>query len=122
MTPLRRMVGRIAVTWLLCNVAGLVSGAIAFAITSHDLTECTCAHGDHTICPMHHRSAAGTRCAMRAAHDNSMVGFPSVFSIAGIIAPATAIAVPAPTTVVVPFDLARPAFRPASPDPPPPRA
>jgi hypothetical protein len=101
----------------------MTTGAIVFAMVHGDLEECTCTHGDHTICPMHHRSpASGTRCAMRAAHDSNTVGFPSVFSIAGIIAPTAASAVPTPATVAVPFDLVRPAFRPSSPDPPPPRA
>jgi len=71
MTRLRRALPAIASAWLLCQSATIAAVPVLFWNTSvEDLLECTCAHGNHTICPMHHRPARDSRrCALSSTHD-----------------------------------------------------
>jgi len=58
MLRLRRRLARLAGLWLVCqlSVHTLVPVTAALATTSTDAIEdCTCAHGDGQVCPMHHR-------------------------------------------------------------------
>lgn len=65
MSYFRRIIGPFTAVWLLVQIGGVAVESAAWAL-SDDL-ECTCAHGDHAICPMHHRPALRHgRCAMRA--------------------------------------------------------
>jgi hypothetical protein len=100
-----------------------MAAPIVLSITAPaDPVECTCAHGDHAICPMHHRPASDTRCAIQAAHENGTAALSTLLSGVGIITPAPVTIGPAPITAVSCFDFTSDSFRPAQPDPPPPRA
>jgi hypothetical protein len=122
MVRLRRILGPITATWLACQVAGLTAAPMVFWIAAPaDVVGCTCAHGDHAMCPMHHRPASGTRCAMQATHGGGTAILSTLLSGVGIITPVTVAVVPAPITAVSRFDLRPASFRPAPPDPPPPR-
>jgi len=70
MPYLRRRTGRLAVVWLLCQTAvTLVVPGILWAAADETVV-CTCAHGDHAMCPMHLRAPLGKgRCGMRSQPD-----------------------------------------------------
>jgi hypothetical protein len=74
------------------------------------------------MCPMHHRPVSDTRCAIQAAHPSGTAVLSTLLSGVGIITPAHITIAPAPTTAISRFDLTSASFRPAPPDPPPPRA
>ncbi len=122
MSRLRRALGRVAIAWLLCQAATLALAPIAFALgQTEELLECKCTHGDHAICPMHHKPAPGSKiCVMTSTGDGDFAVFSSLFNV-GLV--------PAPTEVVVPerlhvrftIDFTTASLRPAPPDPPPPR-
>ena len=126
MTRLRRALPHFAAGWLVCQVAALtLAPMLAGAPTARVIAlECTCAHGDHATCPMHHKPAAGTsRCAMRSTDDGARIGvLGSLLGPIGLIAARTAPITPAallkrrlgPSTAGT--------LRPTPPDPPPPRA
>src|SRR5919201_4624047 len=90
MARLRRILGPVVTTWLLCHVAGLTVAPASFLFTAAtDPIECTCANGDHTICPMHHRPASGTRCSIRGASDSGTALLTTLLPI-GILTSTTA--------------------------------
>ncbi len=124
MPRLRRAVGRIALTWLLCQVSALILAPTALWFgSSEQLLECTCTHGDHAVCPMHHRPAPGSRlCLMGTADQDGAGVLVSVLGGLGLRpAPAPAAAPPPYELVVASADTAAHSLRPAPPDPPPPR-
>ena len=124
MTRLRRALGRIAVACLLYQVTALtLASATVWVGAADELLECTCTHGDHAICPMHHRPAPGAkRCLMQSSDDSGTTGLISMFTAVGLVP------VPAPTDAppanarIVRIERWSPPLRPAPPDPPPPRA
>ena len=125
MTRLRSALGPIAAAWLLCQVLGSIAAPVVFASTSvENPLECTCLHGDHGICPMHHKPAApgSTLCLMRGAGDSNAALLSSVFGALGLVpAPAEVFFVPSDQPIVL-IDVTTTSLRPAAPDPPPPRA
>ena len=124
MKRLRRALGPIAATWLLCQAASLsVAPVVVWLNPAAGLLECTCTHGDHAICPMHHKPAAGSKlCLMRGADDSGTAVLTSLLSGVGIV-PVTAPVLAPPSTLAVAVSYAAPpSLRPAPPDPPPPRA
>jgi hypothetical protein len=124
MTRLRRSLGRFAVAWLLVQSAALAAGPAITAITTEDPLECTCAHGNHTFCPMHHKSAPSpTRCQMRSADASDTAVLSSLFGSVGVVSSSpVAVSAPEPRVTFVVEAVKATAARPASPDPPPPRA
>lgn len=124
MKRLRRALGPIAVAWLLCQGATLTAAPVVFWLNpAEGVLECTCAHGDHAICPMHHRPAAdSTLCLMRSANDSGAATLTSLLSGVGIVPAPAQVVAPASTPAVVVRETTTPSLRPAAPDPPPPRA
>jgi hypothetical protein len=123
MARLRRILGPIAATWLACHGAGLTVAPIVLSVTAPaGAVECTCTHGDHAICPMHHRPASDSRCAIQAAHDGDTTVLSSLLSGVGIIGRSPALTVVPRNPTVPRFDFTAAPFRAAPPDPPPPRA
>jgi len=127
MTRVRHALGPIAAVWLLCQAGTLVLATAAFGVdaVAATLIECTCAHGGHTDCPMHHTSAPSRsgrgelQCADEA--DSAVLG--SLLGQVGLVQAAPARAIPsAPSGAALPIDVTSKTLRPASPDPPPPRA
>jgi hypothetical protein len=124
MTRLRRAVGPIAAIWLSCQVGMLATAPIVFwAETAEGLLECTCSHGDHAICPMHHKPAPGSKiCLMRSADTGEAAVLASLFSFVGVLTVPTQAMIPPSTQPVVQTPTTSSSRRPAPPDPPPPRA
>ena len=123
MTRLRRFLGPIAAAWLTCQTSILLGVPVVFwAASAEELLECTCTHGDHAMCPMHHKPARGsTICLMRGATDNGAAVLSSLVGAAGVL-PATSFVSPAAIPDVIPAKLTTILVRPAPPEPPPPRA
>jgi hypothetical protein len=120
-----RTLGPIAAAWLFCQVATVTAAPVVFWIGSgEELLECTCSHGDHAICPMHHKPAPGSKvCSMRsAADDSSAAVLTSLLSGVGPLAEPTHLAAPASNQTVLVTEATRSFLRPAPPEPPPPRA
>lgn len=125
MTRLRRALGPVAIAWLFCQAATMTVTPVAFWYGSAgaDLLECTCLHGDHATCPMHHDLAPGSKlCFMRSAGDNNIAVLSWLLNGVGLVpAPAQAVA-PISQHIQALFDITTTSLRPAPPDPPPPRA
>jgi hypothetical protein len=122
MVRLRRALHRIAVTFLLCQAATLtLAPTLLWFGSTEELLECTCLHGDHAICPMHHKPVPGSKiCLMRGAHDSSVAVF-SWLSHLGVVPTPTGAPVAERPPVSRPIDFPAPSLRPAPPDLPPPR-
>ena len=94
MTRLRRALGRIAVAWLLCQAATLtlVPAALSSGAVGVHALECTCSHGDHAVCPMHHKPAPGAKlCLMRSANDSGIAVLSWLLNGVGLMPAAAAI-------------------------------
>jgi hypothetical protein len=92
-------------------------------VTLGEGLECTCGHGDHATCPMHHRRPAGSkRCTMNSATNVATVVLASLFGPLGEPAATakTGIALVTPSVTVAPAEATT--TRAIPPDPPPPRA
>ena len=123
MTRMRRAISRIAVTWLLCQVATLtLAPTVLWFGSGTQLLECTCTHGDHAICPMHHKPAPGSKlCLMGSANDVETGVLTSLFGAGGLLPASTSSVRPEfQRAVVAPRPNAR-SLHPVPPDPPPPR-
>ena len=123
MMRLRWVLREIAVTWLLCQAATLaLAPTIVWFGAADELFECTCAHGDHAICPMHHKPAPGSKvCVMTSPDDSGLAVFSWLLN-AGLVPEPTEMLLREHRPVARPLDLQTGSLRPAPPDPPPPRA
>jgi hypothetical protein len=124
MERIRRALGSVALAWLFCQTATLTLAPAVFRSMSADraAVECTCTHGDHATCPMHHRTAPGsTICLMRSADDGAVAAFSWLFNL-GIVPAAAPAVIPDRAPRFRPGGFPAAASRPAPPDPPPPRA
>ena len=119
MTFFRRALGRVTLACLLSQLATSVVVPAVILASESGLLECTCSHGDHAMCPMHHRSSS--RCAMRGAPDLAVVVVPALLGFTGVMPlPGS----PAPVLEGrSTFDRVStsPILRTAAPDAPPPR-
>jgi len=124
MAPLRRALGPIAALWLACQVGVLAAAPVLLqAGAAEGALECTCAHGDHAVCPMHHESAPGSKvCLIRGADEGDAAVLASVFSLAGVLTAPTQARVSASAHSVVHVFATTPPRPSVPPDPPPPRA
>lgn len=124
MTRLRRLFRSVAVTWLLCQAATLSLAPIAFSFgTAEHLLECTCTHGDHAVCPMHHRPAPdSTLCLMQNANDSSQAVLGPLHGAIGVLPVQTQVAALVVKRPLSSLEITTIVLRPAPPDPPPPRA
>ena len=123
-TRLRHLLAPIAFVWLTSQVGLLAAMPIAlWAGTAEELLECTCTHGEHAMCPMHHKPAPGSRiCLMQSTDDSNAALLASIVHVAGVLAVHTEPIIPPQARLVddlVPISSSR---RPVPPDPPPPRA
>jgi hypothetical protein len=88
------------------------------------MLECKCSHGDHAVCPMHHKPAPDAkRCLMRSAQDGSGIAvLGSLFGGVGLMPDNVTSSAPAVTQAVVLPAVVTRALGSDPPDPPPPRA
>ncbi|HXW06977.1 MAG TPA: hypothetical protein VD833_17220 [Vicinamibacterales bacterium] len=123
MRHLRRILPRLAFAWLLCEAATLaLAPTVSWLGSVEELFACNCTHGDHAMCPMHHKPAPGSRiCLMQSAGDTDTAVLPTLFGGAGPLPqPATPAAPRSQGTMLLAATIA-PAGLSAPPDPPPPR-
>lgn len=122
MIRVRRVVHRIALAWLLCQAAALTLAPMALAIgTRAAALECQCTHGDHAVCPMHHKPEPESRiCLITAAGDDEAAVLSWLMHL-GILPPLVPSAVSEPPQVLAGGEFTTASLRPAPPDPPPPR-
>jgi hypothetical protein len=123
MISLRRALRRIAVTWLVCQVAALsLAPIVSWSGPVRQLLECQCSHGDHAVCPMHHKPAPGSKiCLLQNAGDTNPAVFTWLLN-AGVMPATPWAAVAGGHSRFRPGGFRTAAERPAPPDPPPPRA
>jgi hypothetical protein len=123
MVRVRRALRRIAVALLLCQSATLTLAPTILAFGSaEELMECTCAHGDHAICPMHHKPAPGSKiCVMTSTDGTGIVAFSWLLNV-GLVPTRADVSVPETREISRPIDVTTASLRSAPPDPPPPRA
>lgn len=124
MTRLRRALPSIAIVSLLCQAATLsLAPVVLWSFSAEKLLECTCAHGDHAICPMHHTPVPGSKlCLMRGTDDSGTAVLTSVLGGLGLVPLVAQVAVPVTGHRILVTDIRTISLRPATPDPPPPRA
>ena len=123
-TRLRRLLAPIAFVWL-TSQAGLLA-ALPVALwtgTAEELLECRCTHGDHAMCPMHHKPAPGSRiCVTQSADQSDAALLASIINVAGMLPSHTVPLVPPQARAVDDLVPIPSSHRPVPPDPPPPRA
>jgi len=124
MAGVRRARVFLTALWLVMQAALLISPSIVLLAAAHDETaaECTCTHGDHAICPMHHRPAPGTRICLIGSADDTLATLGSLFQAAGLMPSIMAASQPAATPTASIDSTSTITFRSVPPDPPPPRA
>jgi hypothetical protein len=125
MTPLRRVLAPLTAIWLTCQIGTVALVPVALWVSTADphAAECTCQHGGEATCPMHHKPAAPTRCAMQNANESGTAALTSLSGILGLI-PEQASSL---TQALAPTDIPSADDHPIGvgvvpPDPPPPRA
>jgi hypothetical protein len=121
MAGLRNSRAFVTALWLVMQTALLISPSIVLLTAHEETTECTCAHGDHAICPMHHRPAPGSKICLIGGADNTLATLGSLFQAAALMPSVTSAPVPATTSIASTNSASTITFRPVSPDPPPPR-
>jgi hypothetical protein len=120
---LRRALGPVAAVWLLCQAAALMLGPAAHLLGAVEApAECTCLHGDHAICPMHHTPARGAQFCVMSADDNGVAVLTSILIGPGLVQEVVRPAPPPAELAAASRDITTRSLRPAPPDPPPPRA
>jgi hypothetical protein len=122
---LRRALGPLAAAWLVCQVATLTFAPVQFGTGSAGVVvlQCTCSHGDHATCPMHHKPAAGSKhCTMRSTGDSGSGVLSSLLGPLGLIPFRASSISPAPARPLRLVEPATTTLRTAPPDLPPPRA
>jgi hypothetical protein len=126
MSRLRRVLAPLTALWLLCQVGtlALVPSMLQGSAAAAHATECTCGHGDGSMCPMHHHQPGGpVQCSMQPVHHSGTAVLTAVAAIVGFIAqPAGSIEPPRSVAHWHATDARAIGQRPVPPDPPPPRA
>jgi hypothetical protein len=124
MNHLRRALGPIAALWLMSQAGSFVMVPVAlWAFAAGDLSECTCAHGDHATCPMHHKPAIPSKtCVIRSADHSETAVLTFMLTLVGVLTPSAHDVISPSTPSIVRSVVASPSGRPTPPDPPPPRA
>jgi hypothetical protein len=125
---MRRFLPRIAGTWLLLQLAGLVCTPTALCATMRaaaSVDTCTCSHDDGQTCPMHHpvRNANTKSCSCTNSSSDS-TGVAAIASMIGTVAVVTSgspLAAPADCGACAPAVASGAPLIPPSPTSPPPR-
>jgi len=121
MAGLRNSRALLTTLWLVMQAALLISPSVVLLSAHEETAECTCTHGEHAICPMHHRPAPGSRICLMGSADNTLATLGSLFQAAALMPSATSALVPATTSIASISSSSAIPFRSDSPDPPPPR-
>src|SRR4051812_32545838 len=123
MSRFRSALARVAIVLLVCQSTSLAAVPMAMWSEATAALECTCGHGAHAMCPLHHRATADShRCAMRALADADSVLIVSLLGPTGPMPASSTFTGPPRRGVIVTLDVDDAGLRDAPPDPPPPRA
>jgi hypothetical protein len=125
MRLVRALLGPLAAAWLLCHATtlGAVPVLLWAAAADAEPIVCTCMHGDHEVCPMHHtRGARPGVCAMQDASGGGTALMTPLPGPLGIVPPVADWAAPDLAAPRVTANAVAASLRPVPPDPPPPRA
>lgn len=119
---MRRALALTAMICLLVQAAVVVSAqAVLWAGAAENWQACQCIHGEHAICPMHHKPAPGSKqCVWRSAGDHSDAVLASLVGVIGFAQQSTGMAAPPEVAVGRPSS-SSPVLRSIPPDSPPPR-
>ena len=123
MIGVRRARAFLASVWLLMQAALLIAPSVVLLTTSHvEAAEaCTCTHGEHAICPMHHRPAPGTKICLIGSAVDTLATLGSLFQAAGLVPSITSAPAPAAILTASIDSTSTITFRSVPPDSPPPR-
>ena len=123
MARFRRVLGPLAGSWLLCQIATLTVAPVALAWGSASELACTCSHGADGMCPMHHRKTpeGSKQCQLRNAADAAGSALVPLLGPVALLPSATRLIAPALTdsAFIGGFRTVRDIILP--PDAPPPR-
>jgi hypothetical protein len=127
MTRLRRALAPLAAIWLVCQLGAiaLVPAALAASAGQERAAGCTCGHGTHAMCPMHHHkpSRPDRSCSMQPVNSTPTAVLSALVGLPGFIPGFTSsLIAPDASTHIGKADVDDPGRRPVPPDPPPPRA
>jgi hypothetical protein len=123
MPGLRRLLAPLAAFWLCSQIGVLVFVPVAlWAAADQRSAACTCGHGPHGLCPMHHAPDRTSRCAMQATDGSHAAIVTGLIALTGFPPDITPATDPVPdSTAVRSADDRFVGERPIPPDPPPPR-
>jgi len=123
MVGVRRARVFLTALWLLMQAALVISPPVVLLTAAHHAaeTECTCIHGDHAICPMHHRPAPGARVCLIGGADDTLATLGSLFPVAGLMPSIASAPAPAAKPTASIDSISTITFRSVPPDLPPPR-
>jgi hypothetical protein len=99
MAPFRCALGSVAVAWCLCYLSGVTLAPVMALVAGAEALECTCVHGDHSVCPMHRTSTGERRCVIQGPADGLEGSVISAFGLSDFV---MASAVPAAPPVSAP--------------------
>ena len=91
-------------------------------IAGAEALECTCVHGDHSVCPMHRNSTGERRCVLQGPGDGLEGSVISAFGLSDFVIASTVPAPPLAAATDRPPELVLPPSRIPTPDLRPPRA
>src|SRR5437667_12534783 len=96
MARFRRMLGTLAVSWLLCQIATLTIVPVASTFGSATDVVCTCPHDADGTCPMHHQKtpAGSKQCRWQNAAGGAGSALVSLSSLFGVLPSTTELTAP----------------------------
>jgi hypothetical protein len=117
----RRGLVCISIFWLTAQCALLLTPSLILLAAVHqEATECSCAHGAHAMCPMHHRATPGSKICFIGSVNGDLATLGSLFQV-GLVPSVGSVSAP-PVVTATSIDLTSTiTLRPVPPDPPPPR-
>src|SRR3954467_12157043 len=92
MTRLRRALAPLAAIWLVCQLgaAALVQLTLSASAGQERAAACTCGHGAHAMCPMHHRASGPDRtCSMQPVNTMPTAVLSALVGLPGFVPGAT---------------------------------
>lgn len=125
MQRMRGLLGRLATIWLLSHAATFTVVPAVLWIAAPDAApiECTCAHGDHSYCPMHRtRTPRSGVCVMDDGSQGGAAVITPLLDHVGIVPAPDPLSAPDTPSYVLTGTPTAASRRAAPPAPPPPRA
>lgn len=126
MTPVRPVLGPIALGWLVCQLATLTLMPVVQVVSAKSISAeqtCRCPDGAHTgLCPLHKTPAGSKQCLLRSADSTDGAALVPLLGLLGLIPTREALIDPPLSDALALVDPVAAIERLLSPDTPPPRA